>query len=218
MLLKWYLKHSFQTSLLAWLLVVSIPTSLCKLALPLRVQKQLATSTAKLEFSEKCLAAYHQVGLHTSILTRLLIYRSLRSGDGDESVNCRGASHKSIWWVELGSFHSHPLHLSVVSGQIQALAALLQEKGPPYEFMGEDSRRTGQSCLRDVGNILVEACPSGFLTIFLTMHVLLWQWHCQRPATSTSNNLSRMQNQRLLVQFWAPDDGRCVAWNMLSFI
>ena len=41
---------------------------------------------------------------------------------------------------------------------------------------------------------------------------------CQRPATSTSNNLSRMQNQRLLVQFWAPDDGRCVAQNMLSFI
>jgi hypothetical protein len=34
---------------------------------------------------------------------------------------------------------------------------------------------------------------------------------------STSNSLSCMQNQRLLVQFWAPDDGRCVAWNMLSF-
>jgi hypothetical protein len=33
----------------------------------------------------------------------------------------------------------------------------------------------------------------------------------QRPATSASNNLSRMQNQSLLVQFWAPDDGRCVA-------
>jgi len=41
---------------------------------------------------------------------------------------------------------------------------------------------------------------------------------CQRPATSASNNLSRMQNQRVLVQFWAPDDGRCVARNMLSFI
>jgi hypothetical protein len=27
-----------------------------------------------------------------------------------------------------------------------------------------------------------------------------------------------MQNQRLLVQFWAPDDGRCFARNMLSFI
>ena len=40
----------------------------------------------------------------------------------------------------------------------------------------------------------------------------------QRPATSTSNNLSHMQNQRLLVQFWAPDDGRRVARNMLSFI
>ena len=41
---------------------------------------------------------------------------------------------------------------------------------------------------------------------------------CQRPATSTSNNLSPRQNQRLLVQFWAPDDGRCDARNMLSFI
>jgi len=40
---------------------------------------------------------------------------------------------------------------------------------------------------------------------------------CQRPATSASNNLSRMQNQRLLVQFSAPDDGRCVARNMLIF-
>ena len=34
----------------------------------------------------------------------------------------------------------------------------------------------------------------------------------------TSNNPPRMQNQRLLVQFYAPDDGRCVARNMLSFI
>jgi len=40
--------------------------------------------------------------------------------------------------------------------------------------------------------------------------------HC--PASSMSNNLLRMQNQRLLVQFWAPDDGHCVAQNMLSFI
>jgi hypothetical protein len=30
-------------------------------------------------------------------------------------------------------------------------------------------------------------------------------------TTTTSNNLSCMQNQRLLVQFWAPDDGWCVA-------
>jgi hypothetical protein len=37
-------------------------------------------------------------------------------------------------------------------------------------------------------------------------------------SNHTSNNLSRMQNQRLLVQFKAPDDGRCVARNMLSFI
>jgi hypothetical protein len=40
----------------------------------------------------------------------------------------------------------------------------------------------------------------------------------QRPETSTYNNVSRMQNQRLLLQFWASDDGRCVARNMLSFI
>jgi hypothetical protein len=40
----------------------------------------------------------------------------------------------------------------------------------------------------------------------------------QRPATTTSNNLSRMQNQRLLVQFWSPDDGRCVARNILSYV
>jgi len=33
-----------------------------------------------------------------------------------------------------------------------------------------------------------------------------------------SNNPPRMQNQRLLVQFYGPDDGRCVARNMLSFI
>ena len=56
----------------------------------------------------------------------------------------------------------------------------------------------------------------------------LWFCLCERlmdvevagrcPATSMSNSLSRMQNQRLLVQFWAPDDGRCVARNMLSFI
>jgi len=35
---------------------------------------------------------------------------------------------------------------------------------------------------------------------------------------STSNNLPRMQNKRLLVQFWAPDDGQRVSRNMLSFI
>jgi len=40
------------------------------------------------------------------------------------------------------------------------------------------------------------------------------------PDMSTnymSNNLPRMKNQRLPVQFWAPDDGRCVARNTLSF-
>ena len=40
----------------------------------------------------------------------------------------------------------------------------------------------------------------------------------KRPATSTSNILPRGQNQRLLAQFWAPDDGRFFARNMLSFI
>ena len=34
----------------------------------------------------------------------------------------------------------------------------------------------------------------------------------------TSNSLPRMKNQRLPVQFYALDDGRCVARNMLSFI
>jgi len=43
-------------------------------------------------------------------------------------------------------------------------------------------------------------------------HVKGW-W----TSTSTFNNLSRMQNQRLLVQFWA-HDGQCVARNTLSFI
>jgi hypothetical protein len=44
------------------------------------------------------------------------------------------------------------------------------------------------------------------------------QLRCQRLATPTSNKLLRLQNQSLLVQFWAPDDERCVARNMLSFI
>jgi hypothetical protein len=37
-------------------------------------------------------------------------------------------------------------------------------------------------------------------------------------SNHTSNNPPRMQNQMLPVQFWAPDDGRCVARNMLSSI
>ena len=43
---------------------------------------------------------------------------------------------------------------------------------------------------------------------------------CQVTASSnhTSNNPTRMQNQRLLAQFQAPDERRCVARNMLSFI
>jgi len=45
---------------------------------------------------------------------------------------------------------------------------------------------------------------------------------CQAQLTTStsymSNNLPHMNNQRLLVQFWAPDDGRCVARNMLGFI
>ena len=38
----------------------------------------------------------------------------------------------------------------------------------------------------------------------------LQQPHIQQPSTYA--------NQRLLVQFWVPDDGRCVPRNMLSFI
>jgi len=42
---------------------------------------------------------------------------------------------------------------------------------------------------------------------------------CQRPAATRPTTLQGiMQNQRLLVQFYAPDDGQCVAQNMLSFI
>ena len=42
---------------------------------------------------------------------------------------------------------------------------------------------------------------------------------CLTTTTNyTSNNLPRMKNQRLPVRFQAPDDGRCVARNMLSFI
>jgi hypothetical protein len=42
---------------------------------------------------------------------------------------------------------------------------------------------------------------------------------CLTASTSyTPNNLPRMKTQRLPVQFKAPDDGRCVAQNMLSFI
>ena len=37
-------------------------------------------------------------------------------------------------------------------------------------------------------------------------------------AVYTANKPPRMQNQRLLVQFQAADDGRCVARNMLSLI
>jgi hypothetical protein len=48
-----------------------------------------------------------------------------------------------------------------------------------------------------------------------------WICSCWTLAASSnyrSNNLPRIQNQRLLVQFQAPDNGRCVARNMLSFI
>jgi hypothetical protein len=41
---------------------------------------------------------------------------------------------------------------------------------------------------------------------------------CLTTSTNyTSNNLLRMKNQRLPVQFMAPDDGWGVARNMLSF-
>ena len=45
--------------------------------------------------------------------------------------------------------------------------------------------------------------------------VVFGRW--QSPTTTTSNNHSHIKNQWLLVQFLAPDDGRCVARNMLSF-
>ena len=56
------------------------------------------------------------------------------------------------------------------------------------------------------------------IKIYYSMFTWSSPFFAVRPVTSTSNNLSRMQNQRLLVQFWAPDDRRCVAQNMLSFI
>jgi hypothetical protein len=49
----------------------------------------------------------------------------------------------------------------------------------------------------------------------------VWYVRHTVPTTSTnytSNNLPRTRNQRLPVEFEAPDDGRCVVWNMLSFI
>jgi hypothetical protein len=39
-----------------------------------------------------------------------------------------------------------------------------------------------------------------------------------RPPTTRPNNFPRTKNQRLPVQFYAPDDGQCVARNMLNFI
>jgi len=47
-----------------------------------------------------------------------------------------------------------------------------------------------------------------------------WTMSATLRASSnyTSNNPPRMQNQRLLVQLKTPDDGRCVARNMLSFV
>jgi hypothetical protein len=43
-------------------------------------------------------------------------------------------------------------------------------------------------------------------------------WMLSASSNYTANNPPRMQNLRLIVQFWAPDDGRCVARNMLNFI
>ena len=46
-----------------------------------------------------------------------------------------------------------------------------------------------------------------------------WTFSCWTLSSNyTSNNPPHMQNQRPVVQFLAPDDGRCVARNMLSFI
>lgn len=155
--------------------MVSIPTSLCKLVLPLRVQKQLETSTAKLEFAEKCLAAYHQVTLPTSILIRLLIYRSLRPDDVDERVKlsrCRSQKHM-VSGARVLSFPPFAFVGSEFSNS--SPGRFTPGKRAPYAFTGEDLWRTGQSCLRDGGNVVSEACPRALLTIFLTMPVLLWR-------------------------------------------
>jgi len=48
----------------------------------------------------------------------------------------------------------------------------------------------------------------------LVLHTWKVVGHAYNLTTSnncTSDNLPRMQNQRLLVQFQTPDDGRCVA-------
>ena len=41
---------------------------------------------------------------------------------------------------------------------------------------------------------------------------------CPTSTNYKSNNLTRMKNQRLPVQFYSPNDGRCVARNMLRLI
>jgi len=43
-------------------------------------------------------------------------------------------------------------------------------------------------------------------------------WTMTASSNYTSNNPPRIRNQRLLVQFYAPDERRYVARNMLSFI
>jgi hypothetical protein len=52
----------------------------------------------------------------------------------------------------------------------------------------------------------------------LVLHTFAYVSYLTTSKNSTSDNLPRMQNQRLLVQFQVPDDLRCVARNMLSFI
>jgi hypothetical protein len=55
-------------------------------------------------------------------------------------------------------------------------------------------------------------CTCSWWTLLGT--VCVWQ----RPPTTCTNNLPHMKNQKLPVHIYAPDDGRCVARNMLSFI
>ena len=61
---------------------------------------------------------------------------------------------------------------------------------------------------RVVGRVVAGRCQvEHLLILYLTAF-----------SNYTSNNPPLMQNQKLLVQFQAPDDGRCVARNMLSFL
>jgi len=94
----------------------------------------------------------------------------------------------------------------------QFLVAMLQIR---WKFTLENAHlgfRQGSAiitnCLQTKSNKM-QQCIKILFHIYMTLTA---------SSNYTSNNPPRMQNQRLLVQFKAPDDGRCVARNMLSFI